>query len=49
MPLTLHFESVLKTLLKKEEMYLSYIKFKNFYVVDLQTNEIICDISLRVK
>jgi hypothetical protein len=29
--------------MKKEEMYLSYIKFKNFLVVDLSTGNIIFD------
>ena len=42
-PLTYHFEKVFKILLKKEEMYLSYIKFKNFYLVDLSNNEILFD------
>lgn len=46
--ITLHFERVFQFLIRKEEMYLSYIKFKNMYVVDLSTQEIIFDmLSLR--
>ncbi len=50
MPLTHHFEKIIKILMRKEEMYLTYIKFKNFYLMDINTGEILCDMmSLRVK
>jgi hypothetical protein len=42
--ITNHFDRVFKFLVNKEEMYLSYIKFKNMYVVDLSTGEILFDI-----
>lgn len=42
--ITIHFDRVFKFLVNKEEMYLSYIKFKNMYVVDLSTGEILFDI-----
>lgn len=42
--ITFHFERIFKFLIKKEEMYLSYIKFKNMYVVDLSTGAVIFDI-----
>lgn len=45
MPITLHFEKVMKQLMKKEEMYLSYIKFKNFFLVDLNTGELLFDMQ----
>ena len=36
--------------MRKEEMYLSYIKFKNFLIVDLNNNDILFDMmSVRVK
>jgi hypothetical protein len=48
--LTFHFERCSKHILKKEEMYLSSIKFKNMYIIDLHTQEIIFDMmSMRVK
>jgi hypothetical protein len=48
-PLTHHFEKIFKILMRKEEMYLTYIKFKNFYLMDINTGEILCDMmSLRV-
>jgi len=31
-------------LTKKEEIYLSYIEFKNMYVVDLSTDKVIFDL-----
>lgn len=43
--LTNHFERVFRHIIKKEEMYLSYIKFKNMYVVDLSSQEILFDMS----
>lgn len=42
--ITNHFDRVFKFLVNKEEMYLSYIKFKNMYVLDLSSGEIIFDI-----
>lgn len=42
--ITLHFDRVFKLLIKNEEMYLSYIKFKNMYLLDLSNNEIIFDL-----
>ena len=42
--ITNHFDRVFKFLVNKEEMYLSYIKFKNMYVVDLSSGEILFDI-----
>lgn len=45
----MHFDRVAKHILKKEEMYLSSIKFKNMYVLDLHTQEIMFDMmSMRV-
>jgi hypothetical protein len=41
--ITTHFERIFKFLIKKEEMYLSYIKFKNMYVIDLSSDHIIFD------
>lgn len=41
--ITSHFTRIFKYLIRKEEMYLSYIKFKNMYVVDLSNGEIIFD------
>jgi hypothetical protein len=47
--ITNHFERVYKFIVKKEEIFLSNIKFKNMYVIDLSTNDIIFDIlSFRV-
>jgi hypothetical protein len=47
--ITLHFDKVFKYVIKKEEIFLSNIKFKNMYVIDLSTNMIIFDLlSLRV-
>ncbi len=49
-PMTSHFESVFKVLTKKEDISLSYIKFKNMYVVDLMNQEILFDMnSFKVK
>jgi hypothetical protein len=42
--ITNHFDRVFKFLVNKEEIYLSYIKFKNMYVVDLSSGEILFDI-----
>jgi len=42
--ITLHFDRVFNILIKNEEMFLSYIKFKNMYIVDLSTNEILMDL-----
>jgi hypothetical protein len=47
--ITTHFERIFKYVNKKEEIYLSNIKFKNMYVIDLSNNEIIFDLrTLRV-
>jgi hypothetical protein len=47
--LTTHFDNIFNLLIKKEEMFLSYVKFKNMYVVDLSNSQIIFDmLSLRV-
>ena len=47
--LTNHFDKVAKLIIKKEEMYLSTIKFKNMYVLEILTNEILFDLmALRV-
>jgi hypothetical protein len=35
----------MRILVKEEEMYLSAIKFKNFYIVDLNTDEILFDMK----
>ncbi len=42
--ITLHFDRVFKVLIKNEEMYLSYIKFKNMYMIDLSSNTLIFDL-----
>ena len=42
--ITNHFDRVFKFLVNKDEMYLSYIKFKNMCVLDLSSGEIIFDI-----
>lgn len=42
-PLTFHIEKVMEEILKSEEMNLNYIKFKNLYVIDLSTENIIFD------
>ena len=42
--ITLHFDRVFKVLIKNEEMYLSYIKFKNMYIIDLSSNTVIFDL-----
>jgi hypothetical protein len=48
--LTYHFIKIFDILICKEEMFLSQIKFKNMYVVDLSTNNILFDmVSIRVK
>lgn len=48
--ITLHFDRVFKVLIKNEEMYLSYIKFKNMYMIDLSSETIIFDLlACRVK
>jgi hypothetical protein len=45
-----HFDRVFQYIVRKEEIYLSNIKFKNMYVIDLSTNLIIFDLlSIRVK
>jgi hypothetical protein len=41
--LVFHFNRIFRFLVNKEEMYLSYIKFKNMYILDLSTGEIIFD------
>lgn len=46
---SMHFEKLFKVLIKEEEMHLSYIKFKNMYVIDMSTSDIIFDLlSVRV-
>jgi hypothetical protein len=48
--ITSHFERVFQYIIKKEEIYLSNIKFKNMYIIDLSTNMIIFDLlCMRVK
>jgi len=42
-PLTAHIEKVMTELMRSEEMNLNYIKFKNLYVIDLSTENIIFD------
>ncbi len=32
-------------IMKKEEMFLSNIKFKNFYVIDLETEDVLFDMQ----
>jgi hypothetical protein len=44
-PITSHFEKILRLIMKKEEMFLSNIKFKNFYLVDLETDEVLFDMQ----
>jgi hypothetical protein len=47
--LTNHFEKVSRHLYKKEEMYLSTIKFKNMYIVEINSKTILFDLlELRV-
>ena len=49
-PITSHFEKIIRLIMKKEEMFLSNIKFKNFYVIDLDTDEVLFDMQdLNVK
>jgi hypothetical protein len=49
-PISTHFENVFKLLIKKEEISLSYIKFKNMYVVDLSNQDVLFDLnSFKVK
>lgn len=49
-PLTYHFEKIIKNLIKKEEMYLLNIKYKNFYIVDIDSGDVLFDmLSVRVK
>lgn len=43
-PLYGHFKSVLNQIIKSEEMNLSNIKFKNLYIIDLNTDNIIFDL-----
>ena len=40
-PITFHFEKIMRLILKKEEMYLSNIKFKNLYIIDLDNEDIL--------
>jgi len=48
--ITLHFDRIFKILIKKEEMYLSYIKFKNMYIIELSSDTILFDLlACRVK
>jgi len=44
-PISSHFENIFKLLIKKEEISLSYIKFKNMYVVDLSNQDILFDLN----
>jgi hypothetical protein len=44
-PITSHFEKIIRLIMKKEEMFLSNIKFKNFYVIDLDTDEVLFDMQ----
>lgn len=47
--LTLHYIKIFDIIIKKEEMFLSQIKFKNMYVIDLSSNELLFDmVSMRV-
>ena len=39
----LHFKKIFDFLFKPEEMFLSYIKFKNLYVVDVSTGNVLID------
>lgn len=41
--LTNHFTRIFKFIMKKEEIYLSNIKFKNMYVIDMTTEERLFD------
>lgn len=42
--ISLHFDRVFKILIKNEEMYLSSIKFKNMYIIELSSNTLIFDL-----
>ncbi len=44
-PITSHFEKIIRMIMKKEEMFLSNIKFKNFYVIDLETEDLLFDMQ----
>ena len=44
-PISTHFENIFKLLIKKEEISLSYIKFKNMFVVDLSNQNILFDLN----
>lgn len=44
-PLCLHFNNMFEHISKNEEMYLNYIKFKNLYILDLSSENIIFDLQ----
>ncbi len=44
-PISTHFENIFKVLIRKEEISLSYIKFRNMYMVDLFSQEILFDLN----
>lgn len=48
-PLRYHFENVSQTLFKRNELLLSNIKYKNFYLVDLDSDKILFKLSSMTK